>query len=81
MSSKFVKAIDIAIPIVKPTIIEFGTSLAYFPIPKTPMRIRMIPEIIETSTKKPCADSYVRPSGLYLVIRPAITGIKAAVGP
>ena len=74
-------AIATAIPTVKPTIIEFGTSLAYFPTPKIPITINTIPEIIETTTKNPCADSNVRPSGLYLVIKPAITGIKAAVGP
>ena len=69
-----------AIPTVNPTMIEFGTSLAYLPTPNIPLTINMTPEIIEIGTKNRWADSNVKPSLLYLCIRPAITGIKAAVG-
>ena len=63
--------------------IELGTSLAYLPTPYMPIIIRIIPEIIETKTRKPCACSKDPPIAglLYFAIRAAITGIKAAVGP
>ena len=53
MSSTLVRAIETAIPIVNPTIIEFGTNLANLPIPKNPKMINTIPEIKETKTKNP----------------------------
>ena len=82
MSLKFVMAMATAIPTVKPTMMEFGTSLAYLPTPNMPMTISTTPDMMDTSTRKPCAVSNCPPpAGPYFAMCAAMTGMNAAVGP